>query len=265
MPYHLFLSCGLTAFMISLTPISSFATDRQLELEYQAAWGNITLATSEASWRFTDTSYTLSSLTQTKGAFSFAFPFKGTAILSGRFEDTYHPVHLINGSEGRREIWTATTIWNADGTVKKTSRDPELDLEEVFPFTTDQFIDVIDPFSAMLRGLQNLYDTGNCDGSWEIYDGRRHSDMSLVDFGTTKLKADRPWSYSGETHICGVLAQPLGGHTRDSDWRKADADPEKIKVYSARLADGLLVPVRIEIDGILGDVVVRLNIRDSDY
>ena len=254
----------LAALALCLLPTTSFAIDRTLELEYRAQWGNATLAISEASWRFTDTSYSLSSFTKTKGSFGFAFPFTGTAELHGVIsEGVYQPKNLINGSKGRRDIWTATTIWNAEGSVISTSRDPELDLDEVFPLESENLVDVIDPFSAMLRGLENLQRTNNCAGSWQTYDGRGHSELSLFDFGSKILDADRPWSYSGESQICGILAAPLGGHSRDTKWRKADADPEKIKVYSAELIPGLLIPVRIEIDGILGDVVVRLNIRDS--
>lgn len=259
------ISHGLVALMLSCLASASFAADHELDLEYQAAWGNTTLAISEAHWRFTDTGYSLSSTTQTKGAFSFVFPFTGTVRLNGTFNDTYHPMMIVNGSEGRRDIWTATTIWNEEGTIQNTSRDPELDLEEVFPLASETFVDVVDPFSAMLRGLQNLQNTQNCNGSWETYDGRRHSELSLHDFGTTKLEADRPWSYSGETYVCGILAKPLGGHSRDTKWRKADADPEKIKIYIAKLHTDLLIPVRIEIDGILGDVIIRLNVRDSEF
>ena len=89
--------------------------------------------------------------------------------------------------------------------------------------------------------------------------------MHLHDMGETIVKSDRPWAYAGKAHICGVDTKPLGGHMRESRWRSEDEDPNRVKVYIAQFAPDLLIPVRIEIDGFLGDVIVRLNVRDSDF
>lgn len=249
--------------MLSITTTASAG---DMRLEYRAQWGNVTLALSEANWQFSDTDYSLTSTTQSKGSLAFAFKFQGEVRLNGQIRDGQHqPLQLFSGSTGKRGVWTAETRWQADGQLIGTERDPELDLEEVFPLDEETLDGTIDPYSAMLNALTALKETGSCAGVWALYDGRRRTDMHLHDMGETTLKSDRPWAYAGKVHICGVDTKPLGGHMRESRWRSADEDPSRVKVYIAQFAPDLLIPVRIEIDGFLGDVIVRLNVRDSDF
>ena len=264
-PSFLSVICTIL-FMAAMPAMTSAAEARDMRLEYRAQWGNVNLALSEARWQFSDTDYSLTSTTQSKGSLAFAFKFEGEVRLKGQIIDGQHqPLQLFSGSTGKRGVWTADTSWQTDGQLIGTERDPELDLEEVFPLDPETLDGTIDPYSAMLNALTALQETGSCAGSWALYDGRRRTDMHLHDMGETDVKSDRPWAYAGKAHICGVDTKPLGGHMRESRWRSEDEDPNRVKVYIAQFAPDLLIPVRIEIDGFLGDVIVRLNVRDSDF
>jgi hypothetical protein len=62
-----------------------------------------------------------------------------------------------------------------------------------------------------------------------------------------------------------MVSLPLGGHRRKSRFTSKTPDPNKTRAYIARLANGLLVPVRIEVDLFFGQIVTRLDMKRSVF
>ena len=267
------------ALSICFIPVAK-ADQSFVYLDYLVEWNAIDLGHSTASWVFDRDSYQLISDAQTQGAGAFFFTYYGESELSGQIlrgpNDTllYAPQELRTYSKSKKEEWNALTNWptanlsDAQTAAPTTKRTPELDLEEVFPLDNATLPGSRDPFSIMLNALAQIARTQSCVGTYKSYDGRRRTDFQLYDLGQTELVADRPTGYSGPALICGMVGKPIGGHSLDSDWDDEDIKPDRIRFYIAEMrgtpADGLThIPVRIEIDGFLGDVIVRLNLATS--
>lgn len=119
----------------------------------------------------------------------------------------------------------ANARWNAAAEMISTTRNPELDLNEVHPIENEFLTNSIDPLTAMLRSLATIDRDDKCGGTYQIYDGLRTSQLTLYDLGKDHIKADRPSAFSGNVWKCGVVSKPTGGHRLKSRWRK---DPKKM-------------------------------------
>jgi hypothetical protein len=124
-------------------------------------------------------------------------------------------------------------------------------------------MDVLDPYSAVLRHIHHIKVTGDCTKSYEIYDGRRRNRLHFKTLGTTNLTETRPGEFVGDALICSLEFEPIGGHQIDSKWRSGekDVDDDRIKMFFGRLLQGQIVPVRVEVDSWIGRVVGRLDLR----
>lgn len=242
----------------------------QLYLDYLIEWARFDLGHTTASWVFKDKQYQMFSDANTEGTGAFFYDYYGESELSGALNEAgaFIPLSLRTYSKTKKEERDAVTNWAAR--LPETTRNPELDLEEVFPLDPASLPNTIDPFSAMLNALQKVSQTGSCAGTYQIYDGRRRSDIELFDLGKADLIADRPTGYTGPSLVCGLVGKPIGGQRRDSEWDESDLDPSRIKFYLAQLGENItmrpaFVPVRIEMDGFLGNVIVRLDMQASLY
>jgi hypothetical protein len=79
---------------------------------------------------------------------------------------------LWNGFLGVKR-YKSRVAWDDDSNVSTESRMPELDLGEVYPLTAQMRVNVLDPYSAVLRLIRHIETTGDCTESYEIFDGRR--------------------------------------------------------------------------------------------
>lgn len=266
---------GFFALSALMVPIAK-AEQSFVYLDYLVEWNAIDLGHSTASWVFDENSYQLISDAKTQGAGAFFFDYYGESELSGQILRggtdglRYAPQELRTFSKSTKEEWTAQTNWQGTdiSAVPATKREPELDLEEVHPLDPASLPGSRDPFSIMLNALAQIARSQSCEGRYQGYDGRRRTDFQLYDLGKAELVADRPTGYTGPALVCGMVGKPLGGHDLDSDWDDEDIKPDRIRFYIAEMRrapfDGLThIPVRIEIDGFLGDVIVRLNLATS--
>ena len=94
--------------------------------------------------------------------------------------------YLWNGFLGVKKC-KAVWSWDDDSNVSTESRMPELDLDEVYPLTAQMRVNVLDPYSAVLRLIRHIETTGDCTSSYEIYDGRRRNRLHFKTLGTTNL------------------------------------------------------------------------------
>jgi hypothetical protein len=258
-PYMGRLFCVL---MLACASIASQPADasEQYQVRYLVQWGNFNLGISEALWQFDDTSVTMRGTSRPKGAFSGFADYEGMVELAARKTDTGWQTEMLNiSSREDDEIRTATSRWSEYGRQVSTTRSPDIDLEIYFPLTDEMLAGVTAPFTAMLDMLDRLEAGQPCEGTFEIYDGWRRASLSFADLGTTILEADRPFGYSGEAQICGIISKPVGGHRRVSRFRKQNPEFEDIKAYIAAPSGSRLMPVRIEIDLPIGSLIVRLD------
>ena len=256
------VACCLVAVFASLLgPVNSFAKSKttSLQLTYEVEWGDVDVATTTADWVFGEDTFELVATSRTVGLTDALRKYRGRTELVGRIEDGRHvPLSLAISGVSKRRSREAFTSWAPETGATTTQRQPELDLDRVFPLADEHIDGAIDPFSAMLNALTTVAQTGSCEGSARIYDGLRTSKLTLYDFGVAVVEKDRAFAYGGKTVVCGLVGKPTGGHQRKSRWRKKQPKPGDIKIFVAEVRPDLFLPVRLQARSFLGTVTARL-------
>ena len=115
-----------------------------------------------------------------------------------------------------------------------------------------------------MNSLKTIKLNDRCSGTYRIFDGRRRSDITLHDLGKEELVADRNWSFGGPVWVCGVTANPLGGHKRRSpseEEKIKEKNPYRVRAYVGNISPNLIGPVKLVIESFFGNIIARLDIK----
>ena len=233
---------------------------------YVTEWGATYVGVSTARWRIAENQFFMSGEFNASGMFQLIADFSGYVNIKAiRDDESWQGQQLVIASNWGSQTSVAETTWSHDGRIATTKTEPAPDLEEVHPIDVAMLRDVTDPFSAMMTMLNRLDAGKSCSGVFQIYDGRRRAELSFSDLGIVELVPDRAFAFDGKAQLCGMVSLPLGGHRRKSRFTLSTPDPSKTRAYIARLSNGLLVPVRIEVDLFFGQIVTRLDMKSSVF
>jgi hypothetical protein len=230
-------------------------------LVYDVSWGNILLAKSKLDYRFGPDKARILASAGSRGLAVIFSEFKSNAeaelVLAG---GNWQPKTLMMERLSGVDTVKSRVIWDSASNVISETRIPDLDLDEVYPLSDQMRVGVIDPYSAVLRLINQIEADGNCTASYEIYDGRRRSRISFETIGAVELTKARPDEYEGSAMACRVQFIPIGGHRIESKWRGDDKpDNDRFKMFFGRPSQGQLVPVRIEVKSWIGKIIGRLD------
>jgi len=103
----------------------------------------------------------------------------------------------------------------------------------------------IDSLSALAQLTRNLAETGRCEGSAAIFDGRRRADLRVRTLGRDHLP---PWrdAWSGEAVRCGFTGRQVAGFRRGESAEVRE--PQEGTAWMASPRPGApMLPVRVEI------------------
>ena len=250
--------------LLSLYASAAVAFYQSTRLVYTVSWGNILLAKSQLDYQFGEDDARISASVDSDGFIAFFSGFQSRAKADLVLKDAgWTPKTLFMERISGRKTVQSRVAWDDDSKVSTESRMPELDLREVYPLTAQMRVNVLDPYSAVLRLIRHIETTGECTKSYEIYDGRRRNRLHFKTLGATDLTETRPGEFVGEALICSLEFEPIGGHKIDSKWRSGDDDDDddRIKMFFGRPMQGQIVPVRVEVDSWIGAIVGRLDLR----
>jgi len=254
------------AVLLSLCASAAAASSQSTRLVYTVSWGNILLAKSQLDYKFGDDDARISASVDSDGFIAFFSSFQSRAQANLVLKDAgWTPKTLfMERISGRKKV-QSRVAWDDDSNVSTESRMPELDLGEVYPLTAQMRVNVLDPYSAVLRLIRHIETTGDCNKSYEIFDGRRRNRLHFETLGTTNLTETRPGEFAGEALICSLKFEPIGGHQIESKWRSdgKDDNDDRIKMFFGRPLQGQIVPVRVEVDSWIGAIVGRLDLRKT--
>ncbi len=249
--------------------VSAATTDPsepRYEVTYKTEFGAVDVGTSEASWYIAENQFSMTGAFKSAGFATVFADFEGFVnIRAIRRGEQWQGQSLGIASAYNSKTNIAETAWSADGKTATTKANPPPDLDEVYPIDAAMLRDVTDPFSAMMTMLDRLKAGHPCEGSFQIFDGRRRAELTFSDLGTETLEPDRNFAFSGRARVCGVESTPIGGHRRKSRLRQKPDGTPKTRAYVAELEKNLLVPVRIENDLFFGRLVTRLNMDQSSF
>ena len=254
------------AVLLSLCASAPAASYQSTTLVYTVSWGNILLAKSQLDYQFGDDDARISASVDSDGFIAFFRSFQSRAKADLVLKDAgWTPETLFMERISGRKTVQSRVAWDDDSNVSTESRMPELDLGEVYPLTAQMRVNVLDPYSAVLRLIHHIETTGDCTESYEIFDGRRRNRLHFETLGTTNLTETRPGEFAGEALICSLKFEPIGGHQIESKWRSdgKDDNDDRIKMFFGRPLHGQIVPVRVEVDSWIGAIVGRLDLRKT--
>jgi hypothetical protein len=253
----------LLAVLLSICASAAAASYQSTRLVYTVSWGNILLAKSQLDYQFGDDDARISVSVDSDGFIAFFTGFQSRAKADLVLKDAgWTPKTLFMERISGRKTVQSRVAWDDDSNVSTESRMPELDLREVYPLTAQMRVNVLDPYSAVLRLIRHIETTSECNETYEIYDGRRRTRLHFKSLGTNDLTETRPGEFVGEALVCSLEFEPIGGHQIDSKWRSDDKDDDgdRIKMFFGRPLQGQIVPVRVEVDSWIGTIVGRLDI-----
>ena len=252
----------VATFLIFFWVGDASASYKPTTLIYNISWGNISLAKSQLDYEFGKDNARISASVASKGFVAFFRGFKSRSIVKLVHKDTgWAPKTLLMERISGKEVVNSNVIWDDTGSVVTETRVPELDLTEVHPLDDRMKVNVLDPYSAVLRLLSQIEKTGDCTSSYEIYDGRRRSRIYFEKIGKIVLEQDRPGVFTGSAMVCGVKFDPIGGHRINSKWRSNKDQKGRVKMFFARPRQGQIMPVRIEVRSWIGKIIGRLDLR----
>ena len=256
------VAVALAGFLGALSPTAG--RGENLSLSYVVAWGHVTLAEAEVSYRQSDARYHLVGNGQTLGVLDLLFSWQGRAETEGVLKAGVRQplVHEHEGTWKRDTRWTRVA-WDGAAAPRTDAR-PPIDPEKVTPVPTGSIVGTSDPLTALLSVLDRLATTGRCETEARIWDGRRRYDLSVTHLGAEILVADRPWAYQGPAIGCALEFERIGGFWRESSTRRDDDDsPDRRVVWAAELAPDRWALVRAEVETRYGTVVGRLLYGDA--
>lgn len=231
-----------------------------LTLSYLVAWGHVTLAEAEVSYRQSGSRYHLVGSGRTRGLLDLLFSWRGRAETEGvvKAGGRQSLVHQHEGTSKKKTRWTRVA-WNGAAPPETEAR-PPADPAKVTPVPAASTRGTSDPFTVLLSVLDRLAATGRCDAEAKVWDGRRRYDLSVTHLGVEDLAADRPWAYEGEAIRCALDYERIGGFWREAPgWRDPDDDaPIRRVIWAAEIAPDRWVLVRAEMETRYGTVVGRL-------
>ncbi len=116
-----------------------------------------------------------------------------------------------------------------------------------------------EPLSAVAMLVRQLGDTGRCDGSARLFDGRRLSEITVHTAGPQLLGRDGRSSFQGTAMRCDFEGRQLAGFLRDAGDRARQ--PQRGSAWLARVLPGAPpLPVRLSFHlGLIGDVTMYLT------
>tara|TARA_B100001093_G_scaffold50369_1_gene42862 strand:+ start:280 stop:1071 length:792 start_codon:yes stop_codon:yes gene_type:complete len=252
------------AVLFSLYASAAVASYQSTRLVYTVSWGNILLAKSQLDYQFGEDDARILASVDSDGFIAFFSSFQSRAKADLVLKDAgWTPKTLFMERISGRKTVQSRVAWDDDSNVSTEMRMPELDLGEVYPLTAQMRVNVLDPYSAVLRLIRHIKTTGDCTESYEIFDGRRRNRLHFETLGTSNLTKTRPGEFAGEALVCSLEFEPIGGHQIDSKWRSdgKDDDDDRIKMFFGRPLKGQTVPVRVEVDSWIGAIVGRLDLR----
>ena len=126
-----------------------------------------------------------------------------------------------------------------------------------FPVPSEERRHVLDPASALLSAGLVLAQTGRCDQTIRVFDGKTRSNLILTDRGN-RVPQGRPQADSdpAEARRCAFRSLRVAGFS-ERHLRKPAVEGE---IWFRAYGDGLMVPVRLQTPTLIGMAIFRFEL-----
>jgi hypothetical protein len=246
---------------VALAPVAS-ATEPaihplKLNARYNIAWSGIILGRVNVTADESDTAYSLTADTKTRGIGAIISDERKVATARGlkKGADTYIPVRYESrplDDAGGRDV---AINYKPDGTVKDRSRLPEDDPAWRPPVTHAQIDTARDPITAafvLRRAVYQALADKKYEVSTRTYDGARLAEMKFIRAADARVAVMGKYV---QTVNLGVTRTPIAGYTPKELKKFKKGDPE-IRLYFTN--DAAFLPVRATASTPLGELSMTL-------
>ncbi len=214
--------------------------------------------------------YSLELSAQTYGLLGKLAPWDGT------FES-----HGWTGKPNKTETHVSSTTWRDELEVKKYSYRKngtfkEFRIEEDGKKTEIKKVDkkltkgTSDSLTATLNMMQFVANGGECEGTTEVFDGKRRYKMVFKQKREVTLKKSRWNVYEGKALECTVEVQPIAGkwHKKPRGWMSIQEQGRKRgtmpTIWMAKMVEGQpAVPVKVRVKTSYGTLFMHMTQFES--
>lgn len=203
---------------------------------------------------------------KTYGLLGRLAPWHGTFESHGWAGNPNKPQKHQSTTTWRGEEEIKTYTYNKDTSFKKLEiKDPDKPKEErkVDPQLTDGTTDIL---TSTLNTMQNVTKENICDGTDEIFDGKRRFRIHFKQKDEVMLESSKWNAYSGPAVRCTVEVEPVDGawHKKPRGWfsiqeqgRERGTMPT---VWFASLSEGKpAVPVKVRVKTAYGTLFMHMT------
>lgn len=175
---------------------------------------------------------------------------------------TIEPRRFVSDSDWQGSRHTVDLGFVAGGGYelrREPPPEPDPDIEGSLPETLPE--GTFDPLSLVLAASRALQETGRCDQTVPVFDGRRRFDLTLRHVDEATLPASDYTIYEGPAVRCGFSIERISGFRKS--WRanrQSNADAAAPTIWVATIRPELPpVPVRYDGTIALGNIVIHLT------
>jgi hypothetical protein len=216
-----------------------------LEASFVVVAGGLTVLEVEAAFELAAQGYSLRTALRTRGIAATFFPGEQTTLVEGRWRAAepapglYRSAGVWRGRPRRTEL-----DYGGEAPVLRLAEPPNDDEREEVPAELRR--GTLDALSAIVKLSRIVAETGRCDGTAAVFDGRRRTEVTVRTLGRDQLPPSRSY-WSGTALRCGYEGRVVAGFRRDQDRREA-AEPQRGVAWIAEAAPGgPAIPVRLEL------------------
>ncbi len=234
----------------------------QVQASYTAYWSGFSVATLDASLELAPESYRVIGTMRTTGLLAVFMTGETSSYAEGRVRPAATPLGLMPerfGMEGRwRDRLRAVAMaWR--GADPEIIRLEPANQDERDPVPPEMQRGTVDGLTALAALVRQAAASSRCDGSAEVFDGRRRSDFTAVTEGMETLPAHRWGGFAGPALRCRFEGRQVAGFWKEQDPAEA-GKPRGGTAWFASPGPGLpMIPVRIEAESNWGTVYVHMT------
>lgn len=245
--------------------VGEFDPDQKfISLDYEAYFGGMHIGSVRADISLRQDAYRVEGVARARGILDWFSEWRGTAVSHGGLTDWRDPRPIAHENEGHwrgKKRWLKMT-YLGEGRIDVDEESPP-DQNELTPIPRDALIGTIDPISALVGTSGILAEGGACTGALKMYDGRRRYNLSVTDRGTRTLEPNEYNIYDGETRLCAVDVDRIGGFRKEQSKYSKTARDREVMVAKP-FPESPPLPVRINVETAFGTLVVHLSAARMD-
>ncbi|MCC6920771.1 MAG: DUF3108 domain-containing protein [Alphaproteobacteria bacterium] len=253
---RLFLRC---AFGLAVASCTAVACAETVRLRYELSVSGIGAADMAVAATLTADGYAVRAQGETYGAASMFDDLKIDAQVTGTLAggevrpSTFGTDNMLDGRPRHARVG-----WLPTGEATTLDIAPTLADEERTPIPDPARLHALDPISALFAFALGAPARGICEGSADVFDGRRSYSLALAPDpeGVTWVKMT-----IGDAEVvtlrCAIQSRRTGG-VSPSSWFSSSGETETARIWFWRDPRGRAIPVRVEADAPIGYGVGQL-------